>query len=212
MNKVHLWRSFALTATVLACLISTAHPVSAATHDATVTGGVITLYAATVPQDAYDLAPFVPHCAAGTLELDVTGTGAVGVTDLDSRTVVSYFGLAGNPYLRVLSPSASGSTYGTLTGAGPSTITDMRVGVQATYYDTSGYDDTTCEPTGLSQCSVDFVVELDGTLTGTTPSSTASLTGPGVGTVDEIVCDGDLASLVGSTVAVSTPITAILTS
>ncbi len=210
MRTTHPWRPLAVVATAIACLVVPTSPVAAATHDATITDGVVTVYGTDViPQDAYDLAPFAPHCPAGTLELDVTGTGTVGVSDLDARSIVSFFGLTG-AHLRVVTRIATGSTYGTLSGTGPSTISDMRVGVRVVY--TSAFDWETCEPDGLAWCDVTFVLELDGTLSGTTPSSTASLTGASVGTVAEgDWCINGFETLVGSTVAVSTPITATLT-
>lgn len=209
VNRIHMWRSLAAAITAVACLVVTAHPVAAATHDATITGGIITLYKpALVPIDTYDLAPFTPLCASSTLDLDVTTTGTVGVTALSSTTLVSYLGATGNPYRRVVTYIPTGSTYGTLTGTGPYTITNMRVAVSVAYYSSA----TTCAVTGTPVCTVGLAVELDGTLTGTTVGSSVSLTGAGVGTVVALPsCVGTLSPLVGSTSEVTAPITATLT-
>lgn len=211
MRMAHLRRSLAVITTVLAGLVVPTGPVDAAVHEATILSGIVTVYGTgAVPQDTYDLAPYSPLCHPdGVFHVDVTGTGTVGVTALDSRTVVSYLGVTGNPYLRIVTRVATGSTYGTLTGTGPFTISDMRVGVNVAYYGTSAYDETSCEPTGLASCDIDVVLELDGTLSSTTSGATASLTGASVGTVAEGAwCVEPFDDLVGSTVALSTPITA----
>ncbi len=204
-------RTIAVVATVAACLLTTAHPVSAAVHDADIGGGVVTVYGTgSVPQDSYDLDPYVPHCPQGVVELDIPGNGTIGVTALDARSVAAYFGMQGS-YARIVTRISTGSTYGTLSGSGPYTISDMRVGVQVVY--AGSYEEGTCEQEGLAMCTITFVLELDGTLTTTTTGGVATLTGTGVGTVAEGPwCAGDFASLVGSTVAVSTPITATLRS
>lgn len=211
MNPSRIFRTLAVVATAVACLVVPTRPVEAAVHEATILDGIVTVYGTgSVPQDTYDLAPYSPLCHPdGVFELDVTGTGTIGVSALDSRTVVSYLGLTGT-YLRIVTRIATGSTYGTLTGTGPYTVSDMRVGVRVVY--TGSYDETTCENTGLAMCDVTFVLELDGTLTTTTVGATASLTGASVGTVAEgDWCIEPFDELVGSTVALSTPITAVFT-
>ncbi len=210
MNRTHLRRSLVAVTTVVVGLVAVAGPAAAATHDADVTGGVITLYGTgSVVKDAYDLAPVVPPCGTSTLELDVTTTGTIGVTGLQSKTVANHPVATGNPFLRVLTYIPQGTAYGTLTGAGPYTITDMRVIVEMTSYSSGDYSGCVPGP-GSGTCTIAFLLELDGTLTGTTPTSTVSLTG---GTAFSTASLGCLTGfgLVGTTAVVTTPITATLT-
>ncbi len=212
MNRTHLRRSLAAVVTAIACLAGLAGPAGAVVHDTTVTGGVITLSSSV---DVYDLAPATPTCPTGTfpttLQIDV-GTGTVGITAFGARSTTTYAGFPAwtNPHLRVL--TAPYRTPGTLTGTGPYTITNIRLGVVVTVYNAVGYDATTCVVTGTPACAFSFQLSLSGTLTGTAPGATASLTGTSTTSTGPFpTCATPYLALLGVSAATTTPITATLT-
>jgi hypothetical protein len=203
MRRTHLRRAFAAVATAIACLVVTATPTAATAHDGDITGGEVVFTKPGVTE-VLDL-PQTACSTTAALDLDVTGT-AVTVTALSMKST-SFFSLyPPSSFLSIFTRSTSGLTSGTLTGT---TLTTMRVPVEVSVY--SSYD-FTCTPTGTSVCKIAFLLQLSGTLTGTTVSSTYSLVGSSIGTViANPTCGAGPSYIIGTTAFVTTAITGHLT-
>ncbi len=143
-------------------------------------------------------------CSDSSLGLAITGT-SIGSTSFMASTVRT-FGTTG-PYLAVFTRSTTGSSAGTLnTTVTPHTVTNMRVAVVMTVYNT-----TDCTPAGTPMCTLAMVLNLSGTLTGTTPGSELDVTGASVGSfVAFPTCSSGPSFLIGSSGTVTDSITADL--
>ncbi len=206
MKKTYLRRSLAAVATAVACLAIMGNPAAATTHDASLTAGEVTLTKTGMTPEVIDLAPGgTGSCGTGTLTVDETGT-AVGVTAL-SASAVRTFGTTGT-FLAVLSRSTTGNTNGTLNStATPHTITNMRVAIVITIYNTTG-----CTPTGTPICTLAIILNLSGTSTSITTSNTFTLTGASVGNMVAFpTCATGPSYLIGSASTVTSAITGHIT-
>ncbi len=210
MNTTHLRRSLAAIATATACLVLMASPAAATPHDADITGGVMTFTKTGYSPENINFSPGTPSCAGPTMALDETGT-TITVTALNYSHVVTYVnanGGAGGTYLTVLTRSTVGNSAGVLNSTvTPHTITNMRVGIMITVYNTQ-----TCTPVGAPICRLAYVLNLGGSSTSVSASGTFSLTGNSVGNVIAFPnCAAGPIDLVGTSVTVTNPITGHLT-
>ncbi len=207
MKTTHLRRSLAAVGTALVCLLAMSNPAGATLHSATITGGIITSTKTGVTE-TINLNPTTASCSSSTLQTDDGTTGTtIAVTTLGSSHVQAYSN--GQSYLTVLSRSTTGNSAGAYnTAVTPHTVTNLRVAIVATIYNT-----TSCTPTGTPVCTVAAILNLSGTTTSTSVSSTFSLTGASVGTVAAFpTCAAGPSQIIGTTLTVTSAIVGHLVS
>ncbi len=176
MNIPTLRRSLVVVTMIIAGLIIPAAPAAATTHTIEISDGTIVL-SKTGVTEVIDLGASNSCTNPSTVTTD-DGTGTTLTVTALSASHVQHFSTSGS-YLMVLTRSTAGNTAGALNSTvTPHTITNMRVAVVATFYNT-----TSCTPTGTPLCTVAFLLNLSGTSTSTSTGSTFSLTGSSVGTV-----------------------------
>ncbi len=205
MTTIRLQRSFAVLVVTAASLIATATPASAATHDAEITGGVIT-FTKTGVTEAITLTG-TDSCTTPSLTIDLGGEtsgSGVAVTSFNSSHVQTYTNAS---LLTVLTRSTSGGTSGTLgSSTFTHTVTSMRVPVDIKIYGT-----TECTP-GTLLCKLAGLIHLTGNGTSTTTSSTYSFTGTSVGlVVANPTCNAGASQILGTASNLTTAMTAHLT-